>query len=93
MLDKLLEHMVKPPETDCPFEIGQTVRILKSVTEDGQTPEFWAGAKVEVIGTRNTMLHKEWLVKCRHENGAEEYFKSYEVDWRYIKNKNNKKLT
>lgn len=91
-LEQFFKKTQEPPKTDCPFEIGQTVRVLQSVTDDGQTPQFWAGALVKVIGQRCTMIHKEWLVKLEYSPGVEDWFKCVELDYRFIRGKKNKKL-
>lgn len=91
-MSTLFDHLMKKPETDSPFEVGQKVKVLKKVLEDGQTPEFWTECLVEVISVGATMLHKEWTVTLKHPNGATDRFKAEELDWRYIKNRKNKVL-
>lgn len=89
----LLDVYNEPPRTDSPFDVGQTVRVLPSVVADGQTPDYWSGAKCEIISSRCSGFSKEWGYTLRHPNGSEDYFRAYELDGRYIKNRLKKKLT
>lgn len=83
---------MEKPTTDSPFEVGQKVKILKSVLNDGQTPKFWTEELVEVISVGSTLLSKEWTVTLKHSNGSTDRFKSYELDARYIRNRKKKVL-
>lgn len=83
---------MEKPTTDSPFEVGQKVKVLKSVLDDGQTPSFWIDELVEVVSVGSTLLSKEWTVTLKHSNGATDRFKSYELDARYIKNRKKKVL-
>ena len=66
-------------------DIGQTVRVLKRVTEDGQTPAWWAGAICVVEKRMTSGLLKEHSYKLRHENNRTCDFKESELDRRYLK--------
>jgi hypothetical protein len=70
------------------FSIGQKVRVLKKVVEDGQTPSYWAGAiaTVEAFTWRGDCM----TLTLVHENGAVERFRDYELDSRYFKIKGGK---
>lgn len=88
----IFEKLLEKPETDCPYEVGQKVRVLKQVLDDGQTPDFWIEGLVEIISVGHTLISKDWTVTLKHPNGATDRFKASELDARYIKNRKNKVL-
>ena len=85
MIEKLIIDIAKRPDNKSYlFRVGQVVRILKNVVEDGQTPEYYSGAKVIIISTHCTMLLKEHYYKVRHlENNKICIFKEDEIDGRF----------
>lgn len=83
---KLLEAAKKPIESEPAFSVGQTVRVLKNVSDDGQTPKYWSGAKCECIGRGvGGMIMKRWVYQLRHENGRTCEFQEHELDLRFAK--------
>ena len=68
------------------FKEGQVCRILRSVSEDGQTPEYWDGAKVRVIFRYSTPIFKNHIYRVIHLiNNKICEFAEDELDKRYIR--------
>ena len=84
LVDDLLAAVNEPISTPPMFKVGQTVRVLKHIPDDGQTPLYWGGAKgecinIKVIGT----LSKRWLYEVEHPNGSICEFTESELDARF----------
>ena len=76
--------MSKPDPKPYLFEIGQKVRVKILLSEDGQTPKFWEGARAKVMSRYSTLMHKEhWYTLEHSQNGAQDNFKEEEIDRRY----------
>ena len=86
-LDDFIMEIVRSPDPE-PFLFikGQTARVYKFVIKDGQTPEYWGGAKVKILNKFRTLLWKTHICKVDHlENGRICEFSEDELDKRYIK--------
>jgi hypothetical protein len=87
MTDSLSELLTKalaiPDPNPFLFNLGQVVRVRKKVINDGQTPLFWAGAKVRVLSRNCSCLTKSHWYVLQHPNGAQDHFQEYELDRRY----------
>ena len=76
----------KPDPKPFLFQIGQRVRLLKRRSDDGQTPEHWDGAMVEVVSRYATGIGKYRWYKVKHlEKGMTCDFEEDEIDARYAK--------
>ena len=82
--DLFMEAWNKPSSKPYLFQVGQTARVKKKVIEDGQTPYFWAGAKVKILARYTTCLHKDHFYYVAFGEHVEE-FMEYELDLRYRK--------
>ena len=83
-LDDLIMRAARMPDPKpYLFQVGQTVRIIKRVIDDGQTPLYWSGAKVIVQSRGCTPLFKTHVYVLKHPNGAEDQFVEEELDRRY----------
>ena len=88
LADLLLQATNEPDPKPYLFEVGQKVRI-KACIKDGQTPEYYSGAKVIIISTHCTMLLKEHYYEIRHlENNKICIFKEDEIDGRFRRKEN-----
>lgn len=85
LIDKLLEKCNYPDPKPYLFQVGQKVRILKKVIDDGQTPYFWADSVCEIIKRRSTLFSKRHVYFLRHENSCVEGFLEEELDARYAR--------
>lgn len=65
------------------FKIGKIVRLKVGLSDDGQTPKYWNGAKVKIINQYASGLHKDHWYILQHSNGAIDDFKEHEIDQRY----------
>ena len=84
--DKLMEVVNRPDPRPFIFTVGQMSRVRSNVSQDGQTPKYWDGAKVEVLSRHRTMLHKDHVYKVRHlVNGKTCQFYEHELDHRYAR--------
>ena len=64
--DKLVEMANRPDPKPFLFNVGQMSRVRSNISEDGQTPEYWDGAKVEILSRDSTPLFKTHVYKVRH---------------------------
>lgn len=86
--EMLVAAMNKPDSNPFLFEVGQTVRVVKRVIDDGQTPEHWSGAMGTVISQRCTMLSKRHWYKVKHAGrNCTCDFEEDELDFRFAKRK------
>lgn len=68
------------------FEIGQTVRVKKGCSDDGQTPAHWEGAICTVVSRHTTLLHKDhWYKVYNAELNLICDFREDELDLRYCR--------
>lgn len=66
------------------FRAGQRVRVLRFVANDGQTPDYWAGAVCTCLSRRAVgVLQKRWSYLLQHANGQIAAFQEYELDQRF----------
>ena len=66
------------------YSFGQKARVLSNVIEDGQTPEYWSGAKVEIRERYHTPIFKNRVYVVKHlKNNRICEFKEEELDKRY----------
>lgn len=80
----LVDAYNRPDPNPYLFQIGQTVRLKLGLSDDGQTPRCWDGAKCEVVKRRCSGLYKEhWYILRHLELNATEEFREYEIDRRY----------
>lgn len=86
LLQLLVNEYNKPDPRPYLFEVGQTVRVVKSVVNDGQTPKHWAGATGSVERRKTTGLHKDHWYVVRHATGNVTCeFREDELDRRYAR--------
>ena len=86
--DKIMELSHRPDTKPFLFAVGQTARVRKGVSNDGQTPEYWDGAEVEIIAAHSSMLFKNHYYQVRHlDNYRTCEFEECELDRRYIRKK------
>jgi hypothetical protein len=84
----LLEISIKTPDNKpLLYEVGQAVRVLKGLSQDGQTPKFWDGAIAKVISRGSSPVMKIHSYRLQHPNGAIDDFREEELDRRYARNK------
>jgi len=82
--EMLVENMRKPDPNPFLYVAGQTGRVKKGVSNDGQTPEYWDGAKVEILSQHRTIFLREHIYKVRHlVNNITCEFKEYKLDRRF----------
>jgi len=85
--DKFLEFVMKPDTKPFLFKEGQTTRVLNGLSDDGQTPEYWDGAKVLILSVYATSIFKNHIYRCKHLiNDKIDEFKEEELDKRFIRN-------
>lgn len=89
MSDKILK-VANNKEWDSPFifYVGQAVKPVKSVLDDGQTEAYWLEEKSTVSKQVRTMLSKRNYYRLQHPNGAIDDFEQDELDHRYVKRGN-----
>ena len=86
LTDDLLTAVNEPIQAPPIFRVGQTVRVLKRIIDDGQTPHYWSGAKGECISVNIAgLIRKVWVYQVRHPNGNMCEFKEEELDYRFRK--------
>jgi len=85
MLELMAAQYAKPDPNPYLFQIGQTVRLRKGRSNDGQTSRAWDGAIVTVIDRYCTGMFKDHWYKLRLASGAINEFKEYEIDARYAR--------
>ena len=84
LIDDLSVAINEPILTPPMFKVGQIVRVLKHIPDDGQTPLYWGGAKGECIDLKAAgLLVKVWVYEVRHPNGSVCEFKEEELDYRF----------
>lgn len=83
LFDLLVQVANEPDPNPFLFKVGQKVRVLKKVVDDGQTPHYWAGSICEVIGRSSSFLHKDHWYALKHTNGFTDLFSEEELDNRY----------
>jgi len=82
----LMEAYNRPDPKPYLFQVGQTIRVLKGRSKDGQTPIYWNGALAIVVRRYCTGIHKEhWYVLRHSVNGYEDEFREEEIDSRYAR--------
>ena len=85
--DKFMEFVMKPDTKPFLFKEGQTARVLNNMSDDGQTPEYWDGAKVIILSIHVTPIFKNHIYEVQHlENNIKCEFKEDELDKRFIRN-------
>jgi hypothetical protein len=67
------------------FKVGQLVRPLKKVIDDGQTKEYWIYGKSIIISRTRTMFSKRNYYRLEHPNGATDDFEEDELDYRFVR--------
>ncbi len=81
---EMLEQQMKKPEV-YRFQIGQTVRVLNCVVEDGQTPDYWAGAICTVTSRYTTPIGRAvWYKLYFKPQHVIAPFSEDHLDHRYI---------
>lgn len=85
MIDLVADAYRRPDPRPYVFEVGQPGRVRLVVAEDGQTPPWWAGARVRVTGRRTTGLHKDHWYKVRADDGRTCEFREDELDRRFAR--------
>lgn len=86
-LKKSIDNFLNTPD-DKPFlfKERQIARVKKGVSNDGQTPEYWDGAIVEIIKRKKTSLYKSHIYEVLHvEKNIKCEFRENEIDLRYKK--------
>jgi len=85
--DKFIEYVMKPDSKPFLFKKGQVARVLNGISDDGQTPEYWDGAKV-IISEKHcsTIFKHHWYKVIHMENSRTCEFKEEELDKRFIRN-------
>lgn len=80
----------KPDPNPYLFEVGQTIRLKKGRSNDGQTPKQWDGCLAIVVSRHCSGLLKEHWYRLKHKDyDVIEEFREEEIDFRFIrKNKN-----
>lgn len=76
------------------YEVGQKVRVSKKVAMDGQTPEYWAGALVQILSRRHADILQYrhlYKVKLLHAEKTCEFFED-EFDRRFIRKNLDKRV-
>ena len=86
----LSDILMKKIQTEDSFPFlflpGQMCRVLSNISEDGQTPIYWDGAKVLILYRSSSLLNKEHIYRVKHlGNGKECDFKECELDKRFIR--------
>ena len=81
--DLLVKAYNKPDPKPFAFQEGQTIRVVKGVSKDGQTPAFWNGALAVVVRRYCTGIYKDHWYVLRHSNGIQDEFREDEIDFRY----------
>lgn len=83
LADLLMEAYRKPDPLPYLFRIGQRVRVLHKVIDDGATHDFWDGAIGNVTERMTTGIHKEhwYVVRIPFKRAT---FREDELDRRYI---------
>lgn len=85
MMELIAAAYAKPDPNPYLFEVGQTVRLRKGRSDDGQTPEYWDGAIVTVVSRHCTGMMKYHYYKVRYPGGPTCDFEEDEFDMRYAK--------
>lgn len=85
VFDFLVAAYQRPDPHPYLYQKGQWVRVLKSVTDDGQTPREWAGALAIVEHRKTTGLHKDHIyLLANPRTGQRDEFREEELDRRYV---------
>lgn len=90
LIDEIMRVYNEPDPNPFMFQVGQQVRVVKSVVNDGQTHKCWAGAIATITRRYCTGLHKEhWYEVSLSYNGSllKNEFREDEFDFRYIRSK------
>lgn len=86
LMEQLLKVFQKPDPQPFLFAAGQTVRVNKSVADDGQTPEDWAGALAKVLRQKSSSLSKNHWYSLKHlANGNTCDVSEEDIDMRYAR--------
>lgn len=86
--DFIMEAYSKPDTKPYLFKVGQTVRLTKRRSDDGQTPKEWDGCLAIVVSKHCTGILKDHWYKLKHKDyNIIEEFREEEIDFRYIKKK------
>jgi hypothetical protein len=85
--DLIMAEYRKPDPNPFLFEVGQEVRLRVGRSLDGQTPEHYNGAMVQILSRYCTGLHKEHWYKVFHKEKNETCeFREDEFDMRFARN-------
>lgn len=86
--DWLREAYAKPDPKPFCFQIGQTVRLKKGRSNDGQTPKHWDGAICKVVSRLSTgLLKRHWYKLLHLTQNVTCDFEEDEIDARYVRQK------
>ena len=84
--DKLMEVIREKDPSPYLYKKGQIARIKNGVSNDGQTPKHWDGAKVVILSQHSSPLFKQhWYEVIHMENSHTCDFKEEELDRRFCK--------
>ena len=86
-LREALERRAAEPGPPFAFEVGQKVRVRKTLTTNVHAITHLLGREGTVESRRTTWLHKINSYNVRFESGEVEPFEGCELDRRYIRRK------
>ena len=82
--EMVVENFNKPDPNPYLYKIGQIGIVKKGVSDDGQTPEYWDGAKVQILSQHRTLFIREHYYRVKHSvKNVIDDFKEYELDRRF----------
>jgi hypothetical protein len=68
------------------FKVGQGTRVLNGVVKDGQTPPYWAGARVKIVAGWSSPIYKDHWYKVQMGDKTCD-FREEELDMRFRRNR------
>lgn len=86
-LAEQIERRATEPGPPFAFEVGQVVRVRKTLTTNVHAIGHLLGKRGVVESRRTTWLHKINSYNVRFESGEVEPFEGCELDRRYIRRK------
>lgn len=87
IVEKMKELYARPAQKEFDYEIGQTVRIIKSIETDTYYIQDLLGQKGKIVNRYVTSLYKENKYDVQFDKGRIEPFDESELDARYKKRK------
>lgn len=86
LAELLTARYAEPAPTKPLFAVGQVVRVIRGVSNDGQTHHSWNGAIAVVVRRYTTGLSKEHrYVITNKATAATDDFGQRELDHRYVR--------